>query len=338
MPHGRAHDSAAVPACRRQRGEYAIMPRMKTTSAFSRALVVAFIALAIAVAIEQVVVLSAGADLQSGDDELAQVQAQVQQAEQENDELNSRYSEQLVRWRNAQGRSSFLGDGSGKVCYLTFDDGPDDELTTRNLQILKEKGAVATWFCLGNDEEYTYLNLDLCKEIEAQGSAVGIHDWDQNDSYSYYKKGVDNYFDNDFDKTREKLEAAVGHEIRICRFAGGSTTIGYYGKDISTALPQELIKRGYQYFDWNVLAGDSERSQMVNGKVPADTISSNVIKGAEKFAQTNSPICVLMHDNPGKETTTEALPEMIDRLKELGYTFKTLTYDTPGFYQMEIAG
>ena len=336
MPHGRAHDSPAARFGTRQSNKYAIMPRMKNTSAFSRVLIVTLIVLVIAIVVEQVVMSNADARLQSAQGELSQAQAQVQQTQQANDELSAKQSDQLLEWRNAQGRLSFMGDGSGKVCYLTFDDGPDDELTTKNLQILKEKGAVATWFCLGNNEEYTYLNLDLCKEIEAQGSAVGIHDWDQNDSYSYYKNGVDNYFTSDFDKTKEKLEAAVGHEIKICRFAGGSTTIGYYNKSVSTALPQEIIKRGYQYFDWNVLAGDSESSQMVNGKVPTATILSNVMKDAEKFAKTNSPICVLMHDNPGKETTTEALPEMIDRLKELGYTFKTLDYDTPGFYQMKI--
>ena len=310
---------------------------MKNSNAFSRVLIVTLVMLVVAVIVEQVVIDMADAQLQSAKADVAQVQQETEQVRIENNELNSRHSEQLVQWRNAQGRMSFLGDGSGKICYLTFDDGPDEELTTKNLEILNEKGAVATWFCLGNDEEYTYLKLDLCKKIEEQGSAVGIHDWDQNSSYSYYKGDVDNYFTSDFDKTREKLEAAVGHEIKICRFAGGSTTIGYYNASIATDLPREVVKRGYQYFDWNVLAGDSESSQMVNGKVPTSTIIENVMSGAEKFARLNSPICVLMHDNPGKETTTEALPQIIDGLKELGYTFKTLDYDTPGFYQVKIA-
>ena len=71
-----------------------------------------------------------------------------------------------IAWRNAQGRLSLFGDKSGKVAYLTFDDGPCDALTPKNLEILKQKGAVATWFCLANDELYTYLNLDLCKDID----------------------------------------------------------------------------------------------------------------------------------------------------------------------------
>lgn len=269
--------------------------------------------------------------------ELADAQAARAAAEQQNSALQQDVSDTYIAWRNAQGRLSLTGDGSGKVCYLTFDDGPDDSVTPNNLAILQEKGAVATWFCLGDTEEYPYLNLELCKQIEEQGSVVGIHDWNQNESYEYYKGTVENYFTSDFDKVKEKLEAAVGHEIKIMRFAGGSSTIGYYNPEIATALPRAMLEKGYQFFDWNVTAGDSNPKLFVNGSTPKDTIVHNVLNEAEHFAKTNSPICVLMHDNPGKGTTTEALPEIIDGLRALGYEFGTLNFDSPGFYQAVIA-
>lgn len=304
---------------------------------FVRILTIALIACFALVVVQQVVIMIVGGRTAQAQGDLSSLQSQVADAQSQNSQMQQQYDEKLIEWRNAQGRLSFLGDGSGKVAYLTFDDGPSKTLTQKNLDILKEKGAVATWFCLANDQTYTYLDLNLCKTIEEQGNAIGIHDWDQNDSYSYYKGSVDDYFTTDFDKTKDKLEQAVGHEIKICRFAGGSPTIGYYNKANKTALPQEVIKRGYQYFDWNVLAGDSEPSQFVNGHTPTDRIVSNVLGEAKGFAETNSPICVLMHDNPGKETTTEALPQIIDGLKDLGYTFATLDYDTPGFYQLVIS-
>ena len=299
-------------------------------------LTIAIAVLAVVAVIVNLYVFIVGAQAKTAEDQMPSIEEQMSAAQATNKDLQSKYDSQVIEWRNAEGRMSFLGDGSGKVCYLTFDDGPCDSLTKKNLKILKEKGAVATWFCLANDKTYDYLNLDLCKTIEEQGSAVGIHDWDQNDSYDYYKGSVEDYFKNDFDKTKKKLEKAVGHEIKIMRFAGGSPTIGYYNSEIAKKLPQEMIKRGYQYFDWNVLAGDSEPAQMVDGKVPAETIKKNILGEAKVFAESNSPICVLMHDNPGKDTTTEALPEVIDGLKELGYEFKTLTFDTPGFYQLVI--
>ena len=302
----------------------------------TRIIGIVFIVLVVALIIEHLYISSINGQIESANEQLSSLQAQTATAKQQSDDITKEYSDKLIEWRNAQGRLSFYGDGSGKVAYLTFDDGPSRSLTKKNLKILKEKGAVGTWFCLANTKTYTYLDLSLCKEIEAQGSAVGIHDWDQNDSYDYYKGTVDNYFKTDFDKTKEALEAAVGHEIKIMRFAGGSPTIKYYNEKIATDLPQAMLQKGYQYFDWNALAGDSDPSLFENGSTPTSTIVSNILSDARRLAKTNSPICVLMHDNPGKETTTKALPEVIDGLKELGYEFKTLEYDSPGFYQAKI--
>lgn len=299
-------------------------------------LTVMLIVAVLAVIAEQVVIGNAQSELDTTTAQLSNLQSQVEDAQSTNETLTASYSDDIIEWRNAQGRLSFLGDGSGKVAYLTFDDGPDDTLTPKIMEILEEYGINATWFCLANDEEQDYLALDMCAKLEKAGNVVGIHDWEQNESYDYYKGSVDNYFDTDFDKTREKLEAAVGHEIKIMRFAGGSPTIGYYNSKIATKLPQEMITRGYQYFDWNVLAGDSEPSQFVNGSTPKATIVNNVLGGAKTFAASDSPICVLMHDNPGKDTTVEALPEIIEGLQNLGYTFATLSYDSPGFYQLKI--
>ena len=296
----------------------------------------ALCALAIVMVVVQAVVLGGTSKkLEDANAQLSSLDEQVDEATTQNTQLKAKSDENLIEWRNAQGRMSFMGDKSGLVAYLTFDDGPCSN-TSKVLDILDQYDACGTWFCLANDEEQDYLQLDLLKEIEERGNAVGIHDWEQNESYDYYKGTVDHYFDSDFNKTKEKLEKKLGHEIKIMRFAGGSPTIGYYNSKIGKTLPQEILKRGYQYFDWNVLAGDSEPSMFVNGSTPKDRIVKNVLGEAKAFAKTNSPINVLMHDNPGKDTTVEALPEIIEGLKDMGYTFKTLTYDSPGFYQAKI--
>lgn len=311
---------------------------MQTTRTIFRVLTIAVIVLFIGAIAQQVYISYVDRNFANAQPELEQLRSDVSAAQTQNDSLQQEVKDKYIEWRNAQGRLSLSGSKTGKVCYLTFDDGPSKELTPKNLQVLKEKNAVATWFCLGNTEYYPYLDLDLCKDIEAQGSAVGIHDWDQDSSYSYYKGGVENYFASDFDKAKNAIEAAVGHEIDIMRFAGGSLAIGTVDSSIKTALPRAMLERGYQYFDWNVQAGDSESSLFVNGSTPKDTLVFNVLDDAEYYARIDSPICVLMHDNPGKETTTEALPEIIDGLRALGYEFATLDFDSPGFYQLAIVG
>ena len=268
-----------------------------------------------------------------------QLSAQLDEAKATHEglsEMKAKQEADPLPWRNAEGRLSLNGDGTGKVCYLTFDDGPSDALTPKILDILDEHDACGTWFCMGN-KNISYLNLSLVKDIEKRGNAVGIHDWNQASDYDYYRGSVQHYFDVDFDRAKKNIEKAAGHDINIMRFAGGSPTIGYVNKNIGTSLPKEMIARGYQFFDWNVLAGDSEASQFVGGSTPKDRIVSNVLDGASYYAEKDSPICVLMHDNPGKDTTVEALPEIIEGLRDMGYEFQVLTYDSPGFYQVELS-
>ena len=302
----------------------------------TKALVIIVVLVAIAFIAQFAFLYNIDSRLTIAKQDLITAQEETQTAQDNNNKLQTTFKQKQFEYKNALGRLSFLGDGSGKIAYLTFDDGPYEKNTRQNLETLKSKGAVGTWFCLADDENQTYLSLDMLKEIEAGGNAIGIHDWDQHPSYSYFKGTKDNYFLTDFDKTKSKLESKVGHELNICRFAGGSATIGYYNKANKTAIPQELFERGIQFFDWNISAGDADSKLFVNGSTPKDKIVSKVLAGAEVFAKTNSPICILMHDNPGKETTAQALPEIIDGLKKLGYTFDTLKNETPGFYQTNV--
>jgi peptidoglycan/xylan/chitin deacetylase (PgdA/CDA1 family) len=55
---------------------------------------------------------------------------------------------------------------------LTIDDGPDPEVTPRVLDILDRHGAVATFFCIG---ENARRHADLCREIVRRGHAVENH-------------------------------------------------------------------------------------------------------------------------------------------------------------------
>ena len=55
---------------------------------------------------------------------------------------------------------------------LTFDDGPDPEVTPRVLDILAEHGCRATFFCIADRAR---LQADLCREIARRGHGVESH-------------------------------------------------------------------------------------------------------------------------------------------------------------------
>jgi len=63
------------------------------------------------------------------------------------------------------------GEDAGRVA-LTFDDGPDPELTPRILALLKEHGAHATFFCIG---QRAAQHPQLMREIRAHGHSVANH-------------------------------------------------------------------------------------------------------------------------------------------------------------------
>jgi peptidoglycan/xylan/chitin deacetylase (PgdA/CDA1 family) len=55
---------------------------------------------------------------------------------------------------------------------LTFDDGPDPEVTPRVLEILEAFGARATFFCIARQAA---LHPELCREIARRGHAIENH-------------------------------------------------------------------------------------------------------------------------------------------------------------------
>ena len=62
--------------------------------------------------------------------------------------------------------------------------------------------------------------------------------------------------------------------------------------------------------------------------VSAKTITNNVLNAAAK----KDAICVLMHDIAVKTTTADALPEIIEGLRDMGYRFEALTTASPVFH------
>ena len=62
--------------------------------------------------------------------------------------------------------------------------------------------------------------------------------------------------------------------------------------------------------------------------VPTDTIVNNI----KTESAGNNSCCVLMHDTEAKNTTVEALPQIIEYYQSEGYTFDVLTADSFGYH------
>lgn len=200
-------------------------------------------------------------------------------------------------------------DAVGTI-YLTFDDGPKEGTTNVILDILKEEGVEATFFVTNGGPDY------LIKRMYDEGHTVALHTASHN--YQTVYSSVDAYY-NDLYSVQERVKRITGHESKIIRFPGGSsnTVSRKYCSGIMTTLTQDVVNRGFKYYDWNLSSGDA-----AGGNPTANTIYNNVVNSLRKDRVN----MVLMHDI--KTYTRDSLRDIIRYGKNNGYTFEKITMDT----------
>lgn len=207
---------------------------------------------------------------------------------------------------SASGARDMRG-GYNKIAYLTFDDGPSRNNTPKNLDALKKYGVKATFFVLPKD------GLDdIYNRILDEGHVIGNHSYchDYRNLYCSLDK-----FTQDLVRARDFIKERFGYTTTLYRFPGG--TIGKNAGIIGERI-KVLIKNGYRYFDWNVSAGDADWTGRSRSY---DVLVNNVLEGADG----KDTIIVLMHDSENKTRTAQALPEIIEGLQKMGFTFDVLT-------------
>jgi len=201
-------------------------------------------------------------------------------------------------------------DGTGKVIYLTFDDGPS-AYTLELLEVLAKYNVKATFFVTGSGR------LEYLSKIAAGGHSIGLHSVTHR--YDQIYASEDAFF-ADLYKMQDLVEQYVGYKTWLMRFPGGSSNrvSKQYCAGIMTRLTKAVQDQGFRYFDWNVDSNDA------GGAKSADEVFRNVTKGC---ANKNYSI-VLQHDI--KDFSVDAVEDIIIWGLQNGFTFEKLTEDSPG--------
>ena len=197
-----------------------------------------------------------------------------------------------------------------KTVYLTFDDGPSNNVYTIINYILNKHNVKATFFVVTDPNQNSDIPAKL-KYIADNGHAIGIHS--ATHDYEKIYASVDAYLD-DFYSAWMTVYNATGIKTGIFRFPGGSNTD--YNVDTREEIIAEMTRRGFRYYDWNVQSNDIlgyNWSQMWNG------VCNNV-------ANTKGHSIVLFHDRVDKGV--EVLEDIIIRLKGDGYKFDKINNNT----------
>ena len=251
---------------------------------------------------------------------IRQQEAVIQELEDENKNLAGAFfaetieeseREALQEEQDTETPAAGEEEENRKKIYLTFDDGPSSN-TDEILDILKAYNVKATFFVVGKTDE---ASRKAYRRIVEEGHTLGMHSY----SHSYediYDSEED--FQDDMKKLQEYLYELTGVWPRFYRFPGGSSnTVSNIDMQ---KLADWLTDQGVTYFDWNVASGDA-----VSRELPAETLLANCLAGIR-----NQQSCVvLMHDAANKDTTVEALPEIISEIRlQEDAVFLPITDDT----------
>ncbi|MGK3208357.1 polysaccharide deacetylase family protein [Amycolatopsis sp. MEPSY49] len=184
-----------------------------------------------------------------------------------------------------------------KVVALTFDDGPDPAGTQAILDTLRGRGVPATFFLIGRD---IAAHPDLAHDIAAAGHEIGNH------SFSHDRMiGVTPAWVADEVEATDAL-------IRTTGYPGDILFRPPNGKKLF-ALPHYLASHNRITVTWDV-EPDSD------GTPDAATVVSTTV------SQVRPGSIVLLHGMyAGREQTRQAIGPIIDRLKERGYRFVTVS-------------
>ena len=177
-----------------------------------------------------------------------------------------------------------------KVVALTFDDGPNPATTNQALDTLSKYGIKATFFVLGKNVSG---NEEILKRMKADGHVIGNHSW----SHPVLSKLSLDEAKKQITDTEDAITKVLGSSSKLMRPPYGAIT-----DDIRNSLDLNFIMWDVDSLDWK-------------SKNEASILT-------EIQRQVRNGSIILMHDIHAE--TVNALPKIIDYLKEQGYHFVTV--------------
>jgi peptidoglycan/xylan/chitin deacetylase (PgdA/CDA1 family) len=186
-------------------------------------------------------------------------------------------------------RLSGAGAHENRVA-LTFDDGPDPEVTPAVLKILARHQVKATFFCVGKRAEE---NPELVAEIAETGHTLGNHTWSH--SHAFWFLGPKRLI-KEIDSTQKVLQGPDGRSPTNFRAPAGIR---------SPILDFVLARRGLKFVSWT--------------RRGFDTVDHDPNRVLRRLTKSLAPgDILLLHDGAaardadGRPVVLEVLPRLLD--------------------------
>lgn len=177
--------------------------------------------------------------------------------------------------------------------FLTFDDGPTQNITPWVLEQLKKYNAKATFFCLAKNVE---MNPDIYNQILADGHSVGNH------SYSHIRG----------------WSTDTSQYIQDIIYANSFIKSNLYRPPYGRISPRQLLllRHRYKIIMWDVLSMDY--SKRISPRKVTKYVLDNVHPGA----------IVVFHDSVKAQRNLKyTLPRVLEGISQKGLKFKAIKID-----------
>ncbi|MDI3257761.1 MAG: polysaccharide deacetylase family sporulation protein PdaB [Kyrpidia sp.] len=188
-------------------------------------------------------------------------------------------------------------DTDRRVVALTFDISWGDQMAPKVLDVLKSKGVTkATFFLSG---PWALQKSDIAKRIREMGFEIGSHGY----KHDNYTEHGNDWIRDQVTKADQAIEEVTGVKTRLIRTPNG---------DFDKRVLRTLHEMGYTVIQWNTDSLDWKNPgvQTIIQRVLTRAVPGDII---------------LLHASDTCKQTDQALPAIIDGLRQKGFEFVTVS-------------
>ncbi|MBQ8237831.1 MAG: polysaccharide deacetylase family protein [Oscillospiraceae bacterium] len=191
----------------------------------------------------------------------------------------------------------YVGSGSEKVLYLTFDAGYENGCTAQILDTLGKHNIKAAFFLVGH---YMQTNADLVRRMEAEGHTVANHSMHHPDMTKL---------------TEAEFKAELTELEDLYRDITGGELAKFYRPPqgiYSEATLKAAKDLGYRTVFWSLAYADWDNDKQPTAQYALEKL----------LPRTHDGAVILLHSTSA--TNAAVLDELLTKWEEMGYRFGTL--------------
>ncbi|MBN2275258.1 MAG: polysaccharide deacetylase family protein [Bacteroidales bacterium] len=155
-------------------------------------------------------------------------------------------------------------DSSAKVIALTFDDGPDDQVTPQVLDLLKKHHLQVAFFCIGSK---ILKHPGLLERMDNEGHIIGGHSYSHHFMFDLFSA---KRMKKELTETEKLIQRVIKKKIKLFRPPYGVT---------NPTLARALRKTNYTIIGWTLKSKDTviKDEQKLYNRLVKNTKSAEII-------------------------------------------------------------